>query len=46
MGSSGTFTEAGADTVLLQSRSDEPDLEAFVADVGRVAARVRDSEGS
>ena len=40
------FFEAGADTVLLQSRSDEPDLEAFVADVGRVAARVRDSEGS
>ncbi|MES1170286.1 MAG: hypothetical protein ABUL47_06330, partial [Leifsonia sp.] len=35
------FFEAGAGTVLLQSRSDEPDLERFVDDVGRVAARVR-----
>jgi alkanesulfonate monooxygenase SsuD/methylene tetrahydromethanopterin reductase-like flavin-dependent oxidoreductase (luciferase family) len=35
------FFEAGAGTVLLQSRSDEPDLERFVDDVGRVAARLR-----
>lgn len=35
------FFEAGAGTVLLQSRSDEPDLDGFVDDVGRVAARMR-----
>jgi len=33
--------DAGADTVLLQSRSHEPDLDAYTASVGRIAARLR-----
>ncbi|HEY4267217.1 MAG TPA: LLM class flavin-dependent oxidoreductase [Galbitalea sp.] len=36
------YFDAGVGTVLLQSRSNEPDLERFVDDVARVAARLRD----
>ncbi|GAA2752007.1 LLM class flavin-dependent oxidoreductase [Amnibacterium kyonggiense] len=35
------FLEAGAGTVLLQSRSEEPDLDAWIDDAGAVAARLR-----
>lgn len=35
------FAEAGATTVLLQSRSHEPDLAAWTEQAGRVAARLR-----
>ena len=36
-----TFLDAGATTVLLQSRSHEPDLDGYIDAVGRIAARLR-----
>ncbi len=36
-----TFFDAGATTVLLQSRSHEPDLDGYIDAVGRIAARLR-----
>jgi alkanesulfonate monooxygenase SsuD/methylene tetrahydromethanopterin reductase-like flavin-dependent oxidoreductase (luciferase family) len=35
------FVDAGAGTVLLQSRSAEPDLDAWIDAAGRIAARLR-----
>jgi alkanesulfonate monooxygenase SsuD/methylene tetrahydromethanopterin reductase-like flavin-dependent oxidoreductase (luciferase family) len=36
-----TFLDAGATTVLLQSRSHEPDLDGYIDAVGRIAARLQ-----
>jgi alkanesulfonate monooxygenase SsuD/methylene tetrahydromethanopterin reductase-like flavin-dependent oxidoreductase (luciferase family) len=36
-----TFLDAGATTVLLQSRSHEPDLDGYIDAVGRIASRLR-----